>query len=618
MESVETGNTLKLSIFASVDGVSLHGNSKKKIWPCTLKLADLPTAEMQKSENIMLEAIVEGVKNPSTTFWNTLLPFIFTDIEGKTGQVNGTSFSAKIVSFTADQPAKRSLFGFAAPNSELSCFYGLCSGTLHKKRGQERYTVRQGDLTKQDGLSGTNGFKNVPPKILDKILPYDTIVDVLHNLPEGLLDIIMTEMKGTTKKAKSPLFKDPNGTTEALAENVLCSPYFRKMKRQRNATEKLNYFRVHIGLAALVNESIDSKARVVLISLMLLCNHMYSGCEIAGGFYFHLCDVAKRVLMEASPTYMTIKVHEVLEHLPYVFWKFGNPAPLSTFSYESYYKFSLTGFNPQLTTGFIETAAMRFVAQNYVTSRSTLNELVKPAKEQKSAETAQDSDWTIANLDAPLVKMAAPKSTPEARSGSYEKPVKVSHSDAWIPAEFMRRACIDPVTGHPYSREDCDRNIDNLLKTRRKIDYYGLVENACQVDVVVDPQTSYLTSAFSLLMLEKVRNEKKVKNTSAPVTQINTAKGFNLAQAKAVDSPVAFPGGLVIKVTDMITTATLLLSIIGRLHRVGYSSYHCTFIAIIECFFGRPGDFVTPYVIGSRKKLMMHFLDRPKRRDISL
>ncbi|CAI2353189.1 unnamed protein product [Caenorhabditis sp. 36 PRJEB53466] len=195
------------------------------------------------------------------------------------------------------------------------------------------------------------------------------------------------------------------------------------------------------------------------------------------------------------------------------------------------------------------------LSMNYVTSRSTLNELVKPAKEQKSAETAQDSDWTIANLDAPLVKMAAPKSTPEARSGSYEKPVKVSHSDAWIPAEFMRRACIDPVTGLPYSREDCDRNIDNLLKTRKKIDYYGLVENACQVDVVVDPQTFYLTSAFSLLMLEKGRNEKKVKNTSAPVTQINTAKGFNLEQAKAVDSPVAFPGGLVIKVTDMITTA---------------------------------------------------------------
>ena len=42
-------------------------------------------------------------------------------------------------------------------------------------------------------------------------------------------------------------------------------------------------------------------------------------------------------------------------------WKFGNPAPLSTFSYESFYKFSLSGFNPQLTTGFLETAAIRFV-----------------------------------------------------------------------------------------------------------------------------------------------------------------------------------------------------------------------------------------------------------------
>ncbi|CAL2050066.1 hypothetical protein CAEBREN_23434 [Caenorhabditis brenneri] len=354
----ESAGLLHLTLLASVDGVSLKGNSKKKIWPVTLKLADLPIAEMQKSVNILLEAIVEGVENPSTVLWNHLIPIVFMDMENKVGEVDNIKFKASIVTFTADQPAKRSLFGMAASNSEMSCFYGLCPGTLYKTRGPERYTSRKGILTQQDSLNAQNGFKNVPSFIVNRILPYDTIVDVLHNLPEGILEVIMNEMT-SQRKAKSELFADITMSTTRFTKQVKCHPFYKKMERKRNATEKMNFFRIHIGMTALVNEEISAKARLVLVALMLICNFMYSDSPIASGFLFHLTDITKRILSEASEKYLSIKTHELLEHLPYVYWKFGNPAPLSTFSYESFYKFCLSGFNPQLTNNFTETAASR-------------------------------------------------------------------------------------------------------------------------------------------------------------------------------------------------------------------------------------------------------------------
>ncbi|KAF1771176.1 hypothetical protein GCK72_003002 [Caenorhabditis remanei] len=85
----ETSKELKLTLLASVDGVTLHGNTKKKIWPITLKLADLPTSEMQKSINILLQGVIEGSENPSTVAWNQLLPTVFMDVEGRTGEAGG-------------------------------------------------------------------------------------------------------------------------------------------------------------------------------------------------------------------------------------------------------------------------------------------------------------------------------------------------------------------------------------------------------------------------------------------------------------------------------------------------------------------------------------------------
>lgn len=99
-------------------------------------LLDLPTHEMQKVTNVIFAGLVSGPVNPSTAVWNKIVPHLWNDMERRCPVVRGVKMSVSIVTVSADQPAKRSLFGFAACNSESSCFYGLCSGTLHKKQGK--------------------------------------------------------------------------------------------------------------------------------------------------------------------------------------------------------------------------------------------------------------------------------------------------------------------------------------------------------------------------------------------------------------------------------------------------------------------------------------------------
>ena len=113
-------------------------------------LVDLPTNDMQKSSNVMLEGIIESSSNPSTTLWNAVLPIIMTDCESREGTVGKYKYKLHIATVCADQPvmwvkqilmienvqAKRSLFGMRAHHGSSSCFYCLSPGTFYKMEGE--------------------------------------------------------------------------------------------------------------------------------------------------------------------------------------------------------------------------------------------------------------------------------------------------------------------------------------------------------------------------------------------------------------------------------------------------------------------------------------------------
>ena len=100
----EDNNSMKMSLLGSIDGVSLSGNSRSKLWPVTSILLDLPTSETQRACNIIVHGLAEGLENPSTTFWNQVIPMIYDDMEQKTFDYNEVKIQCRIISWIADQP----------------------------------------------------------------------------------------------------------------------------------------------------------------------------------------------------------------------------------------------------------------------------------------------------------------------------------------------------------------------------------------------------------------------------------------------------------------------------------------------------------------------------------
>uniref|UniRef100_A0A8R1EQB3 Uncharacterized protein n=2 Tax=Caenorhabditis japonica TaxID=281687 RepID=A0A8R1EQB3_CAEJA len=165
------------------------------------------------------------------------------------------------------------------------------------------------------------------------------------------------------------------------------------------------HFRISFGLAAFMNSTLKPTARLVIVALMLLANGMYTDAPTDQAFYVHLTAVARWGLSTASLKYMTTKCHELVSHLPAVIKLFGNPAPLSTFAFEHFYKFSLKGFNPQMTKNFTETAASRVLLhigiRREITSR--MENCPTPAIEEFVAVTPEFKKFRFAWKDPILV-----------------------------------------------------------------------------------------------------------------------------------------------------------------------------------------------------------------------
>uniref|UniRef100_A0A1I7TTV4 BTB domain-containing protein n=1 Tax=Caenorhabditis tropicalis TaxID=1561998 RepID=A0A1I7TTV4_9PELO len=239
----EKKDILHLSLVASLDGVSLSGNTSQKIWPITLLLVDIPTAQMQRASNLAIHGLAEGPVNPSTFFYNTVVPMIYADIEGHTIERGEMKMKFFISTWIGDQP----------------------------------------------------------------------------------------------------------------------------------------FFRISFGLAALVNPTLKPEARLVIASLMLITNQLYTDAPMPDCFHSHLTGAARWFLEKASPTYMSTKAHELLSHLPSVITKFGNIATLSTFSFEHYYKYCLKGFNPQKTNGFTSAAISRVILHSSVRREIELRSACNPS-----------------------------------------------------------------------------------------------------------------------------------------------------------------------------------------------------------------------------------------------
>ena len=77
---------------------------RKKIWPVTMIVVDLAAGEMQRAQNLVIHGLAEGAVNPSTVFWNKIVPEIYADIESRRTEISGKDVSFSIVSWVADQP----------------------------------------------------------------------------------------------------------------------------------------------------------------------------------------------------------------------------------------------------------------------------------------------------------------------------------------------------------------------------------------------------------------------------------------------------------------------------------------------------------------------------------
>ncbi|UMM30603.1 hypothetical protein L5515_012409 [Caenorhabditis briggsae] len=363
----ESHGALNLSGVLSIDGVNVPGQ-KKKIWPISLTLLDLPTSLMQLSSNILMEGILECSENPSTTLWNTIYPIINSDCNGVTGTVMNRPYTFHCVTVSADQPAKRSLFGMRSHQCANSCFYCLAPGSFFKTDGPARYEMSTEDV-KRDSELGLNGFGDVPSKFLNFCLPYETPIDILHNVGEGVCEMISKELfnKDGGTKRKSELFATVNvNQLHSCLSSVVLPSEFRKISQRRNGTDKTNFFRLQLFLAVLNSETLGTKARLVIIGLSLTINKMYTGGPNIDQFYEKLCFSVSKLLLSESERYMPCKTHELLFHLPYAVSMFNNVAPLATYSFESFYQFCLLGYSSKMTRGFCETACSRILLHNAV------------------------------------------------------------------------------------------------------------------------------------------------------------------------------------------------------------------------------------------------------------
>ncbi|ULT92137.1 hypothetical protein L3Y34_009690 [Caenorhabditis briggsae] len=259
--------------------------------------------ETPSSQHLHLSGIlsVDGVSVPGST----------NDCESQKGVIGTLGYQLHLVTFVGDQPAKRSVFGMKAHQCSCACFFCVSPGTFYKLQGRGRSEVRGCRQTIEDSRNGTYGFGSTPALIISRMMPYETPLDLLHNLGEGICERIMRELMSQRTKlsVKSQLFVADSSRVETEMTTVILPSELSNVHKNRNGTDKLTNFRCVLSSVAIHSDVIGPKGRFTIIALAMTANRMYTNANARGVFDIQMTAAANWFIQEASTEYLSSKCH---------------------------------------------------------------------------------------------------------------------------------------------------------------------------------------------------------------------------------------------------------------------------------------------------------------------
>ncbi|EFP13201.1 hypothetical protein CRE_08436 [Caenorhabditis remanei] len=118
-----------------------------------------------------------------------------------------------------------------------------------------------------------------------------------------------------------------------------------------------------------------------------------------------------------------------------------------------------------------------------------------------------------------------------------------SQRNRWNSANLMRNCCYDETSGILLSREHCERNLSNALKSKKRIDFYDILREGN------DTRTQSLS--FTLYMLDRMsRKSQSINSDSSTPTIV-----FNYTAAREADTIQELPGGKRILISHLIESS---------------------------------------------------------------
>ncbi|CAI5437525.1 unnamed protein product [Caenorhabditis angaria] len=352
---------IKLSLLMSIDGVQVVGKTKKKIWPVSCAIVDLPTHEMLKSKNIVLCGIILCSKDPSTKVWNSVWSCVNSSIERMQFNHQNHTIVFEVATIVGDQPAKRSFFGMGHYNSRETCFYCTSKNARYKFDLGEEREKHGDDATINASENCKLGFCCYA-EVIKKILTFNTIVDIFHNLCEGVLVTIMTESTDCEDR-KSDLFIRDNSVFDAVIIGLKIPSKYAKSHEHRNGNAKFDDFRIRYFITALISPAFCSEARFIIIGLGTLCNILATNQNFCQESLNIVCESVHEFMKYDYKSYYVVKLHETLLHLAECCRKFGNVASLSTSMFETYYRVLLSDVKAAMVVNFVDYAAQRYITE---------------------------------------------------------------------------------------------------------------------------------------------------------------------------------------------------------------------------------------------------------------
>ncbi|EGT39480.1 hypothetical protein CAEBREN_04880 [Caenorhabditis brenneri] len=119
-----------------------------------------------------------------------------------------------------------------------------------------------------------------------------------------------------------------------------------------------------------------------------------------------------------------------------------------------------------------------------------------------------------------------------------------SELDLWKPANLISNTCYDKSTGLLLSKEQCDENLKKTMKTKRGIDYYGILQSSSS--------NSSKTLAFLAYQINKIISKTDIRSKEERNTSSNL---FDLEAAREISKNVFLPGGKKVIISMLIDHA---------------------------------------------------------------